>query len=322
MKVLSKSLLYIAISSSLIGVPYADASSIDSDSDEWNSMTEYEKIERNRSDINEDADDIIENIKKIGENNQLIKTNSINLNSHLTDISGNARNISQNKSKIDKNKKDIDKNVKQIHENNQLIGTNLRSATKTGSDLHKNYIILLANKESLKTSKESIDTNKESIKNHEKVIEHNKQISTANANKIAGYGADFLAKNNGRLAAHGKDIAANAKDLQNEMNLRAKYDQQIRSDMTRNFAQVRNVIDHNNKIALGGIAQAMAHSALPQAGQGKSSVSIGTGYFEGENAMALGFSKNFGSDHEYTVKASVSMSAVDTAASIGFGYDL
>ncbi|MDD7804186.1 MAG: YadA C-terminal domain-containing protein, partial [Endozoicomonas sp. (ex Botrylloides leachii)] len=164
-------------------------------------------------------------------------------------------------------------------------------------------------------------------KNDGRLDAHDKHF-TKNDGRLDAHDKHFT-KNDGRLNQHDKviasnktNIAANAKGLQNEMNLRAKYDQQIRSDMTRNFAQVRNVIDHNNKIALGGIAQAMAQSVLPQAYQGESLVSIGTGYFRGENAMALGFSKNFGRDHKYTVKASVSVSAFDTAASVGLGYKL
>ncbi|MDD7804621.1 MAG: YadA C-terminal domain-containing protein [Endozoicomonas sp. (ex Botrylloides leachii)] len=338
MKVFSKSLLYIAISSSLISAPYADAGSLSpiskpnkptagrgdgsSVAHDWVHMTTEERVDLNKDNLLIHATAIAKYKKNIKNNNKSISTNSSTLKTHATNILANSTGISENTSNINKNTKGIAGNVKKIDNNGMLI-TIVGNTMKTNArKVKRNYEILLANKESLKTSKESIDTNKESIKKNEKGIEDNKRLITANANNMATYGADFLAKNDGRLTAHDTDIAANAKGLQNEMNLRAKYDQQIRYDMTRNFAQVRNVIDHNNKVALGGIAQAVAQSALPQAYQGKSSVSIGTSYFEGENAMALGFSKNFGSDHEYTVKASVSMSAINTGASIGFGYDL
>lgn len=65
---------------------------------------------------------------------------------------------------------------------------------------------------------------------------------------------------------------------------------------------------------------AYAVAELPQATEGRSSLSLGMAAADGENGEALGYSSNFGHKHEYTINVSVSHSGLENSAGAGFSY--
>lgn len=65
---------------------------------------------------------------------------------------------------------------------------------------------------------------------------------------------------------------------------------------------------------------AYAVAELPQATEGRSSLSLGMAGADGESGEALGYSSNFGHKHEYTINVSVSHSGLENSAGAGFSY--
>lgn len=65
---------------------------------------------------------------------------------------------------------------------------------------------------------------------------------------------------------------------------------------------------------------AYAVAELPQATEGRSGVSLGLSSANGKVGEALGYSANFGDEHEYTIKISVSHAGEENAAGVGIGY--
>ena len=65
---------------------------------------------------------------------------------------------------------------------------------------------------------------------------------------------------------------------------------------------------------------AYAVAELPQATEGRSSINFGVSAADGRSAEAIGYSSNFGDNHEYTIKVSVSHASEENAAGAGIGY--
>lgn len=65
---------------------------------------------------------------------------------------------------------------------------------------------------------------------------------------------------------------------------------------------------------------AYAVAELPQATEGRSSVSVGFSNSDGKSGAAVGYSSNFGGKHEYTVKVSLSHAGHTDSVGAGFGW--
>ena len=65
---------------------------------------------------------------------------------------------------------------------------------------------------------------------------------------------------------------------------------------------------------------AYAVAELPQATEGRSGISVGVSNAEGKPGAAVGYSSNFGEQHEYTIKISLSHAGHTDAVGAGFGW--
>ena len=86
------------------------------------------------------------------------------------------------------------------------------------------------------------------------------------------------------------------------------------------IVQMQQHIQHIERTvgkALDLSLSAYAVAELPQATQGRSGLSVGTASAGGETAEALGFSSNFGDDHQYTIKISLSHAGHQDAVGAG-----
>ncbi len=92
-----------------------------------------------------------------------------------------------------------------------------------------------------------------------------------------------------------------------------------RDDIVRMQQHIQH-IERQVAKALDLSLSAYAVAELPQATEGRSSVSFGAAAADGESAVAAGYSSNFGAKHEYTVKISLSHAGHEEAVGAGIGY--
>lgn len=92
-----------------------------------------------------------------------------------------------------------------------------------------------------------------------------------------------------------------------------------RDDIVRMQQHIQH-IERQVAKALDLSLSAYAVAELPQATEGRSSVSFGGASADGETAAAVGYSSNFGAKHEYTVKISLSHAGHEEAVGAGIGY--
>ena len=92
-----------------------------------------------------------------------------------------------------------------------------------------------------------------------------------------------------------------------------------RDDIVRMQQHIQH-IERQVAKALDLSLSAYAVAELPQATEGRSSVSFGGASADGETAAAVGYSSNFGAKHEYTVKISLSHAGHEEAMGAGIGY--
>lgn len=87
------------------------------------------------------------------------------------------------------------------------------------------------------------------------------------------------------------------------------------SKLNSNFSNLKSEVNENKKDASAGVSGAMAQANIPQVIQGQSfAVGAGVGGYDGESAVAVGFSARV--TQNVTMKATVSD---DTASNIGYG---
>ena len=85
--------------------------------------------------------------------------------------------------------------------------------------------------------------------------------------------------------------------------------------LNSNFSNLKSQVNENKKQASAGVSGAMAMSNIPQVLQTQSfAVGAGVGGYDGESAVAVGFSARL--SQRITMKATVSD---DTASNIGYG---
>lgn len=97
-------------------------------------------------------------------------------------------------------------------------------------------------------------------------------------------------------------------------------DQPSREDilhMQRDIQHIERTVGKALDLSLSAYAVA----ELPQATNGRSGVSVGMSTADGHVAEAIGYSSNFGQQHEYTIKIGVSHAGSEDAAGAGFSYE-
>jgi hypothetical protein len=103
-----------------------------------------------------------------------------------------------------------------------------------------------------------------------------------------------------------------ANPTQDQVNLWHKDVLHMQQDISHIEKQVAQALDLS--------LSAYAVAELPQATEGRSGVSIGMASAGGKVGEAVGFSSNFGDEHEYTIKISVSHAGEENAAGFGASY--
>lgn len=92
-------------------------------------------------------------------------------------------------------------------------------------------------------------------------------------------------------------------------------------DARRLVANLENTVEENRELAAAGVASAIAQASIPQAiRNGSSLVGVGAGYFDGEQAIAVGASHRF-EGGQWNVKGSVGFTSQGQSAGVGVGYE-
>jgi len=92
-----------------------------------------------------------------------------------------------------------------------------------------------------------------------------------------------------------------------------------RDDIARMQRHIQHIERTVGK-ALDLSLSAYAVAELPQATEGRSGISVGFSGAEGKAGAAVGYSSNFGDNHEYTIKISLSHAGHTDAVGAGFGW--
>lgn len=89
----------------------------------------------------------------------------------------------------------------------------------------------------------------------------------------------------------------------------------------RAISSLANTVQDNRELAAAGVASAIAQASIPQAiRNGGSLIGVGAGYFDGEQAIAVGASHRFEGGN-WNVKGSVGFTSKGNSAGVGVGYE-
>lgn len=146
------------------------------------------------------------------------------------------------------------------------------------------------------SSQQPVDPNKISIKN--KPLPTSKQIAKQTGTKHIGHPLS-----NGTVHVRPTKMPANPS----------------RDDIVRMQHHIQH-IERQVARALDLSLSAYAVAELPQATDGRSSVSFGVAANNGQVAEAVGYSSNFGAKHEYTIKVNLTHSGSENAVGAGVSY--
>lgn len=163
-------------------------------------------------------------------------------------------------------------------------------------------------------------------KQHKSSQVNKKQVTAKNGPKHSGYAKHPKIKKKALPTSH--QIASQTK-TKHASHPQSKGTVHVRpTNMPKNpsrddIVRMQQHIQHIERQvakALDLSLSAYAVAELPQATQGRSSVSFGAAAADGESAQAVGYSSNFGAKHEYTVKISLSHAGHEEAVGAGIGY--
>lgn len=123
----------------------------------------------------------------------------------------------------------------------------------------------------------------------------------------------------GAQGADGVDGAQGEQGVAGTNGLNGKDGNDV--DARRLVANLENTVEENRELAAAGVASAIAQASIPQAiRNGSSLVGVGAGYFDGEQAIAVGASHRF-EGGQWNVKGSVGFTSQGQSAGVGVGYE-
>lgn len=132
-------------------------------------------------------------------------------------------------------------------------------------------------------------------------------------------GANGLDGKDGAQGADGVDGAQGEQGVAGTNGLNGKDGNDV--DARRLVANLENTVEENRELAAAGVASAIAQASIPQAiRNGSSLVGVGAGYFDGEQAIAVGASHRF-EGGQWNVKGSVGFTSQGQSAGVGVGYE-
>lgn len=132
-------------------------------------------------------------------------------------------------------------------------------------------------------------------------------------------GTNGIDGKDGAQGADGVDGAQGEQGVAGTNGLNGKDGNDV--DARRLVANLENTVEENRELAAAGVASAIAQASIPQAiRNGSSLVGVGAGYFDGEQAIAVGASHRF-EGGQWNVKGSVGFTSQGQSAGVGVGYE-
>ncbi|WP_413190425.1 ESPR-type extended signal peptide-containing protein [Psychrobacter sp. AT9] len=247
--------------------------------------------------------------------NENVQVNTTNITSNTTDITTNTTNIATNTSNIATNTTNITTNTTNINTNTDRLDAGLNFGADSGDNINKpvgdESVLSFTGGNNITTTAEGSSI-KFDLNGNISVDSVTAGTTVINSNGITmqdgpSMTAQGLYAGNQRITGVADGIEAT--DAVNYSQLSA-LDSRLNSNMSDLGYRIDEVEDDAN----AGISAAMAMSALPQAYiAGKSLIGGGVSTYNGESAVAIGFSK-LSNDGRWVIKVN---GTADTQGNVG-----
>ncbi|MCP3697080.1 MAG: hypothetical protein GY920_00720 [Aliivibrio sp.] len=232
--------------------------------------------------------------------------------------------------------------VDRVNENFNAVSDNLTAA---GSAIQSNHEAIVAAHASNAATSASLDNVKQlsklatfgTVVNAQNTVATNNAIQAVSDN-LTATGRAIQSNHEAIVAAQASNAATSA-SLEHDINavkddlnkvgeaIQAKHDALANSSYTNDWNNMfkdsinnlQSQIDKNRKLSSRGIAGVAAMTNIPTLTDGSFSIGMGYGYFDGQDAYALGISKSFESG--IAVKTSLATAGSnDTTFGVGASY--
>ena len=240
-------------------------------------------------------------VSAINDTYQLTATNAADITTNAADIASNGTDIATNAT-------GIATNVTGIATNATGIATNATGIATNATGIATNVTGIATNAAGIATNAAGIATNATGIATNVTGIATNAAGIATNVTGIAANKTDIETNKTG-IAANATDITTNATGI---TGLQSSL-----SDGIANLQRVEMQLNENVDMLKSGIASALAIAGMPTAPGDGMGFSVGTGYFDGESAVAMGLSFTDGTRR---YKVSLGHSGGETSASAGAAF--
>ncbi|MBF4489310.1 YadA-like family protein [Psychrobacter sp. N25K4-3-2] len=247
--------------------------------------------------------------------NENVQVNTTNITSNTTDITTNTTDIATNTSNIATNTTNITTNTTNINTNTDRLDAGLNFGADSGDNINKpvgdESVLSFTGGNNITTTAEGSSI-KFDLNGNISVDSVTAGTTVINSNGISMQGGPSMTAqgiNAGSQRITGVADGIEATDAVNYSQLSA-LDSRLNSNMNDLGYRIDEVEDDAN----AGISAAMAMSALPQAYiAGKSLIGGGVSTYNGESAVAIGFSK-LSNDGRWVIKVN---GTADTQGNVG-----
>ncbi|MBH0006093.1 ESPR-type extended signal peptide-containing protein [Psychrobacter sp. SWN149] len=247
--------------------------------------------------------------------NETVKINTTAISTNTSNIATNTTNIATNTTNIATNTSNITTNTTNIQSNTDKIDAGLNFGADSGADINKpvgdDSVLSFTGGNNITTTAEGSSI-KFDLNGNINVDSVTTGTTVINSNGISMQGGPSMTAqgiNAGSQRITGVADGIEATDAVNYSQLSA-LDSRLNSNMSDLGYKINEVEDDAN----AGISAAMAMSALPQAYiSGKSLIGGGVSTYNGESAVAVGFSK-LSNDGRWVIKVN---GTADTQGNVG-----
>jgi len=247
--------------------------------------------------------------------NETVQINTTAISTNTSNIATNTTNIATNTTNIATNTSNITTNTTNIQSNTDKIDAGLNFGADSGADINKpvgdDSVLSFTGGNNITTTAEGSSI-KFDLNGNINVDSVTTGTTVINSNGISMQGGPSMTAqgiNAGSQRITGVADGIEATDAVNYSQLSA-LDSRLNSNMSDLGYKINEVEDDAN----AGISAAMAMSALPQAYiSGKSLIGGGVSTYNGESAVAVGFSK-LSNDGRWVIKVN---GTADTQGNVG-----
>ncbi|WP_394210886.1 YadA-like family protein [Psychrobacter piscatorii] len=247
--------------------------------------------------------------------NENVQVNTTNITNNTTDIAVNTSNIATNTSNIMTNTTNITTNTTNIKTNTDRLDAGLNFGADSGATINKpvgdESVLSFTGGNNITTTAEgsSIKFDLNGNISVDSVTAGNTVINSSGITMQDGPSMTAQGLYAGNQRMTGVADGVEATDAVNYSQLSA-----LDSRLNNNMSDLGYKIDEVEDDANAGISAAMAMSAMPQAYiAGKSLIGGGVGTYNGESAVAIGFSK-LSNDGRWVIKVN---GTADTQGNVG-----